>query len=122
MSIGFRRSATQDLTHVGLAVTPRRRRGRWLVASMLVLVAGVAGSSVGYVIRDRGMVPVRLAPAGPPAETQDLRQQLEQARLGARLSDARSQELERQIDTLNQRLAASNDELAFFRKAREGKH
>jgi flagellar biosynthesis chaperone FliJ len=41
--------------------------------------------------------------------------------MGSRLSEARSHELERQIDTLNQRLTESQDELAFFRKAREGK-
>jgi hypothetical protein len=50
-----------------------------------------------------------------------LRQQLEQARMGLRVADARSQELEKQIDALNQKLTESQDELTFFRKAREGK-
>jgi hypothetical protein len=41
--------------------------------------------------------------------------------MGLRLADARSHELERQIDALNQKLTESQDELTFFRKAREGK-
>jgi len=39
-----------------------------------------------------------------------------------RVSEARSQELERQIDALNQRLRECQEELTFFRKARDGKH
>lgn len=121
VSIGFRRSTTQDLTHIGLAVTPRRRRGRWLVTPAFVLLALAAGAGGGYTIaiRDRAEPPVQ--PAGVAPEVLVLRQQLEQARMGLRLSEARSHELERQIDTLNQRLTESQDELAFFRKAREGK-
>jgi len=42
--------------------------------------------------------------------------------LQLRVSDARSQELERQIDALNQRLRECQEEVAFFRKTREGKH
>jgi hypothetical protein len=38
-----------------------------------------------------------------------------------RISDARSKELERQVDALNQRLRECSDELSFFRKARDGK-
>ena len=41
--------------------------------------------------------------------------------MGLRIADARSQELEKQIDELNQKLTESQDELTFFRKAREGK-
>ena len=41
--------------------------------------------------------------------------------MGLRVADARSQELERQIDALNQKLTESQDELTFFRKAREGR-
>ena len=60
-------------------------------------------------------------PAAPTAELVQLRQQAEQARMGLRIADARSQELEKQIDALNQKLTESQDELTFFRKAREGK-
>jgi hypothetical protein len=60
--------------------------------------------------------------AAPATETHDLHDRLEQALLAQRLSDARSGELERQIDDLNQRLRASQEELTFFRQARPGKH
>jgi hypothetical protein len=120
VSIGFRRSATQALTHVGLALTPRRSRGRWLIAPVLVLGSVAAGIGVGYVLRDRATPLVQQTPGVAP-ELQALRQQVEQARLGSRLSEARTQELEHQIDALNQRLTESQDELTFFRKAREGK-
>ena len=41
--------------------------------------------------------------------------------MGLRVADARSQELERQIDALNHKLTEAQDELTFFRKAREGR-
>jgi hypothetical protein len=118
---GYRRSATRNLTHVGLAVMPQRRRGRWLMTPALVVAALAAGLGSGWELRDRAAPPVQPAVEGA-AELPALRQQLEQSRLAARLSQARSQELERQIDALNQQLTAAQDELTFFRKAREGKH
>jgi septal ring factor EnvC (AmiA/AmiB activator) len=121
VAIGFGRTASQDLTHVGLTLAPLRRRSRWLAAAALVAGALAAGLAVGYAIRDRAPQVVQ-APAGPSPELRQLRQQFEQAQMAARLSDARSHELERQIDELNQKLTASQDELTFFRKAREGKH
>ena len=59
--------------------------------------------------------------SGPGAELVQLRQQARAGAAGLRVADARSQELERQIDALNQKLAESQDELTFFRKAREGR-
>jgi hypothetical protein len=49
-------------------------------------------------------------------------QALAEARMALGLSEARSHELERQIDALNQRLRECQDELAFFRKAGERRH
>lgn len=121
VSIGLMRSATQDLTHVGLTVRPRRRPGLWIAASVLFLGTLGAGLGIGYALRDR---PVRIVPPPPgvASEVQALGRQLEQARLGLRLSEARGHELERQIDALNQRLTETQDQLTFFRKAREGRH
>ncbi len=65
--------------------------------------------------------PSSRAPVVPAAELVTLRQQLDQARMGLRVAEARGQELEKQIDALNQKLTESQDELTFFRKAREGK-
>jgi chromosome segregation ATPase len=54
-------------------------------------------------------------------DLQQLQQAQEQARLQLRVAEARSQELEHQIDSLNQRLRESQEELTFFRKSRETK-
>ncbi len=122
MSIGFGHKATRDLTRVGLMLAPRRRSGRSaVVATVLVAAAFAAGLATGEVLRERAPALVVQEPAAPPAELVQLRQQLEQARMGLRIADARSQELEKQIDALNQKLTESQDELTFFRKAREGK-
>jgi molecular chaperone GrpE (heat shock protein) len=57
------------------------------------------------------------APAADP--TQPLREALAQAEGALRLEQARSRELERQIDTLNRRLVETQEELTFFRKSRD---
>jgi len=56
------------------------------------------------------------------AQMQPLRQEVDQTRLALRLAAARSHELERQVDALNQRLREATEELTFFRKAREARH
>ena len=122
VSIGFGQPATRDLTRVGLTLAPRRRSGRGaLVAIVLVAAAFASGLATGELLRESAPAVVVRAPAAPTAELVQLRQQLEQARMGLRIADARSQELEKQIDALNQKLTESQDELSFFRKAREGK-
>ena len=120
MAIGFGRTASQRLSHVGLVVAPRRRASGWWLRA--AVVAGVLGFGVatGYSWRESAIPPPQ-APAASPAEVRALREQLDQGRLALRLSEARSRELERQIDTLNQQLAESQEQLTFFRKARDGK-
>jgi len=88
---------------------------------VLVATAFGAGIATGELLYERAPAAVVRAPAAPTAELVQLRQQLEQARMGLRVADARSEELEKQIDGLNQKLTESQDELTFFRKAREGK-
>ena len=122
MSVGFRPQATRELTRVGLTLTPRRRAGRRIViATALAAAAFAAGLGAGELMPEVTPAVGGRAPAAPTAELTQLRVQLEQARMGLRLADARSQELEKQIDALNQKLTESQDELTFFRKAREGK-
>ena len=122
VSIGFGHQATRDLTRVGLTLAPRRRSGRGaLVAMVLVAASFAAGLATTELLRERAPEVVVRVPAAPTAELVQLRQQLEQARMGLRIADARGQELEKQIDALNQKLTESQDELTFFRKAREGK-
>ncbi|HSC63806.1 MAG TPA: hypothetical protein VLD35_09245 [Caldimonas sp.] len=122
MPIGFAPQATRNLTRVGLTLAPRRRSGQGvLVATVLVAAAFAAGVGGAELLVERAPAVVVRAPAAPSAELTQLRQQLEQARMALRVADARGVELEKQIDALNQKLTESQDELTFFRKAREGK-
>lgn len=121
MSIRLGRSATQELTRISLVLSARRTGRGWL-AGMAVLVGVLSiGAGSGYFFR-HPEPQVVAQPAGVPQETQVLQQRLEQTRLTMSLSESRSHELERQIDALNQRLRESQEELTFFRQAREGKH
>jgi hypothetical protein len=126
MANGFGRPATHDLTRIGLTLAPPPRRIRRLLATIVLVAAAFAGGlGAAELLREPPAPVVVRTPAaptaGPTAELVQLRQQLEQARLGLRVAEARGQELERQVDSLNQKLAESQDELTFFRKAREGR-
>jgi hypothetical protein len=111
--------ATHRLTRSAWALaplSPRRalllRAGGWLLAAVLG-----AAASAGYFLQATPPAPPSpLQPASPTAETA-----LAQARMALKLSEARSSELEREIDSLHQRLAEAQEALAFFRKARETK-
>ena len=120
MAIGFGPTASQRLSHVGLVVAPRRRASRWWLGAAVVAVALMSGIAGGVFWRE-SVIPPPQAPAATPAEVRALRDQVEQGRLALRLADARSRELEHQIDTLNQQLAESQEQLTFFRKSREGR-
>jgi hypothetical protein len=122
VSTGFAPKASRDVARVGLTLTPRRRSGRRAAAAAL-LVAGAfaAGLGADELLPARVPAVVVQAPPAPVPELVQLRQQLDQARMALRVADARSQELEKQVDALNHKLTESQDELTFFRKAREGK-
>ena len=122
MANGFGRTATHDLTRIGLTLTPPPRRARrFLAVVALVGLAFGGGFAAHELLREPPLPVVVRAPAAANPELVQLRQQLEQARLGLRVAEARGQELERQVDSLNQKLTESQDELTFFRKAREGR-
>jgi len=100
-------------------LSPRRGRRAWVVWLALLVVALLAAGG-GYLHGWQQPRDVqRLADAA--LDKQRLQQALEQARLMLRVSEARGQELERQVDVLNQQLHKSQEELTFFRKAREGR-
>ncbi|MED5618788.1 hypothetical protein [Ideonella sp. BN130291] len=120
MSIRTGLRATHRLTRAGFELAPQRGHGALLAWVMAVLLAAAAGFGAGYLQWGQA------ATSGPALAAalqgqQQLQQRLEQARLALGLAEARGHELERQIDTLNQRLQQSQDELTFFRKTREGK-
>ena len=121
MSIGFGRTDPQAHprrpdARAGAAARPLAGTS----AALLVAALG-AGGAVGYLFAERPAPAAAPRVAGPAAELAAVRQQLDEARMALRLADARSQELERQIDALNQKLTESQDQLTFFKKAREGK-
>ena len=123
MANGLARTATHDLTRIGLTLAPPPRRVRRFFATLVIAaVAFGAGFGVRELLREPPVqrVVVR-TPVAPDNAAVQLRQQLEQATLGLRVAEARAQELERQVDALNQKLTESQDELTFFRKAREGR-
>ena len=118
MSIRFQRKVTQELTRIGLVLSPRRGRGAgggWRARLGVARLVAGAGSYLSWWQQPRDLQ--RLADAAH--DQQRLQQALEQARLMLRVSEARGQELERQVDALNQQLHKSQEELTFFRKARE---
>jgi len=113
---------TASLTRIGLTLTPPPRRVRRFFAVVaLIAIAFAAGFGAHELLRPTPAAVVAPAAAAPNPELAQLRQQLEQAQLGLRVAEARGQELERQVDSLNQKLTESQDELTFFRKAREGR-
>jgi hypothetical protein len=122
MSFGFGGTATRDLTHVGITLARQRRRGRWLLAPALLVLALTLGTAMGYLLPERAAPRVVAAPAVADPALPLLRRQLAEAQMALQLSEARSHELERQIDALNQKLAESQEQLTFIRKAREGRH
>jgi TolA-binding protein len=115
------RGQATGIARVDLELTPRtprtgRRTGLMLGLLAAVVTAAVAGPG-------SAVMPWASAPAGAVSRS-DLRaleKALEHNRMQLRLSEARSRELERQIDTLNQRLREGQEQLTFFRSARNGK-
>jgi len=120
MSIRLGRQATRQLTHAGLVLSAPRGRRRQLTATLIVLGALAIGAAAGYAYWLQNPIGGRQL-AEALHERQQLQQRLEQSLMTLRLSEARSKELERQIDALNQRLRECQEELTFFRQAKDGK-
>ena len=120
MSIRLWRRAPTDFARTRLVLasgSAGRARAAWLALVVLAFAGGAAGSYFYWKPR----IDQLQRQAAVAKDAQALEQQLEQSRLQRRVSDARSQELEHQIDALNQRLRESQEELTFFRKTRDGK-
>ena len=126
MSLRLRRKAYRELTRIRLVLSPRRNHGGWFAFSTLLVGTILITATTRFVPGAELPfgVPTAVAPplaAAAPDTSKQLEKRLEQARLTLSVSEARGQELERQIDALNQRLRETQDELTFFRKTREGK-
>jgi predicted ribosomally synthesized peptide with SipW-like signal peptide len=109
-----------DLARARLVLSSARRgRIGWLVGVALLAALGGAGASHAYWHARMDAAQQRTAAFD---DAQELRRALEQSRLLQRVSDARSHELERQIELLNQKLRECQEELTFFRQARDARH
>jgi len=107
------------------------RAGRgWVVWCALVIAATLAGAAGDHFYLNEWFGQLQQPVQQPTVAPKDLRQPQqpqqpeqvqEQSRLLLRVSEARSQELERQIGALNQGLRECQEEVTFFRKARDGK-
>lgn len=117
------RTAPKNLARVQLELMPRPPRSAWLGWLAALTVAAAAGAAALHVHSRRQTEAPQLSAALPDLQglAQGIAQNLERTRLQLRVAEARSLELERQIDLLNQRLHASQEEVTFFRKAVNGK-
>jgi uncharacterized protein HemX len=109
-----------DLARIRLVLSPGGARRGWIVWCALILAALLAGAAGSHFYWSERLGQVQQQ-AVALSDLQQLEQGLEQARLSMRVSEARSLELERQIDTLNQQLHKCQEEVTFFRKTRDGK-
>jgi uncharacterized protein HemX len=112
--------AATDFAHSRLVLSSARtlrRRSRGVAAA---ITAFAAGAALAF-FYEAQHVSVPPQPQAASQELPPLRAELEQSRLQLRVAEARGQELEHQIDTLNQQLRASQEELTFFRKTRDAK-
>jgi uncharacterized protein HemX len=120
MSTPFWRAASNNLARSRLVLSPGHTRRGGLVWCGLVIAALLIGAAGSYVYWREQLLPLQ-AQAAALQDLPQLQHALEQSRLQMRVSEARSAELERQIDALNQRLRESQDDLAFYRKAHDSK-
>jgi uncharacterized protein HemX len=120
MSNRLWRAAPNNLARIRLVLSPGRARRGWVAWCALVIAAALAGAAGSHFYWSERLGPLQQQ-AVALKDLPHLQQVLEQSRLQMRVSEARSQELERQIDALNQRLRECQEEVTFFRKAREGR-
>ena len=121
------RMALTDLSRIGVVLLPRRSRSAWVGSSVALIVAALAGAAAHHVHGRLQASPSSSLSSSPSFQADALNdvqrreQTIERTGLQLRVAEARALELERQIDILNQRLHASQEEVTFFRKAVNGK-
>lgn len=115
------RRATHELTRIGLVLSHRRALRDWLGRCTLALAGALLGIGWGYLSWGEPLGQLRQQAVTVQDQTQ-LQARLEQSQLTLRVAEARGQELERQIAGLIQQLRETQEELTFFRKARDSNH
>ena len=78
--------------------------------SNTLMTALIVGAAIGYVGRSKAPAIVQAQSVELSVELPRTREQLDRATSALRMAGARSQELERQVDGLKQRLRESNEE------------
>jgi uncharacterized protein HemX len=121
MSIQLGRGASKDLASSKLVLSSGHAGRGWIIWCALVIAALLAGVAGDHLYWSEWFGQFQ-QPTAALKDLQQLQQGQEQSRLLLRVSEARSQELERQINALNQGLRECQEEVTFFRKARDGKH
>ncbi len=120
MSKPFWRAASNNLARTRLVLSPGHGRRGWLVWCTLVIAALVVGAAGSHLYWREQLAPLQ-SQAAALQDLPQLQHALEQLRLKMRVSEAHGAELERQVDALNQRLRECQDDLTFYRKARDAK-
>ncbi len=120
MPIRLSRRAAHEITRTVFVLSPLGApAGAWArLALVVVTLLAIAAATQIFLNQHESSVQEHTSAL---QQVQALQQELEQSRLTQRVAAARSQELEREIDVLHRTLRESQDELTFFRKARDGK-
>ncbi|MEO7854287.1 MAG: hypothetical protein ABIR94_18870 [Rubrivivax sp.] len=114
------RRDNRTLTGASLVLTRRSLPAGWVAFIALSLAALLVGMGGSQIYRSQQQATQHTHSAAQQ-RTQTLQVELDEAMLLQRMSAARTQELEREIDTLNRSLRESLEELAFLRKARDAR-
>ena len=120
MSLRPANAASNKLSRVPFELQPARTRRTRLTGYAAVLAALLLGAAATHLYWRHELEALLRQSAALQGAQQRLAG-LEQSRLLLQVSEARGHELEHQIDTLNQAQHACQEELTFFRKARDGR-
>lgn len=121
MALLTRRPAPRALASAPMVLRPLGGGRRRAASGVLAIAAALLAGAGGYHLLLTRALDGSAEPSVPMHQLRQLQQQLDEARLQQRVSEGRGRELEHQIDALNKQLRESQDELTFFRKARDGK-
>lgn len=114
---GFYRASTRQLTKTSFVLAHNQsRRYLWLGACSGLATAALAIAGFYFFAPEAESVREL---ASTRAALERLTRHYDERELELRMTGARTTELERQIEILNQRIRELQDELAFYRKAQE---
>ncbi len=117
MGFGFNRASTRQLTSASFVPTRSQRRQQILLGALSGIVFAGLGIAVFYLFAPDAESVRQLSSAR--TELSRLAKRYDERELELRMTGAKTLELERQIEILNQRIREQQDEIAFYRKAKE---